>query len=452
MLPGDWNALLMIAASFLVQGPAPPVPARGPDKQGPILTGRIVDEAGRPLPGVKVVLYNGLYTRWKGQETTTGPDGRYRFDPLRSGGMVGDGANGRWDWRTGLRLEHPTHVNADGKSWRDIQVPGIDRREHVQDFRMVPGGRLRGRVLDPKIGKPLRRLDLIIASPDLRRHRFKVDARTDDDGRFVSETLFPGEYVVVANVPELNYRELGRFRIEATQTLKRDFAQDRRAWAIARGISALYGKNRLQELTAFTMTTRETHDDGRTSTTKHEMLLPDRYRRETRDEGDPETLITIVTADGVRQWSRRDGGPPREVELRGLGLVLAHSRAYRRDYLGFFGPRAVLRLEDPDYRITLLDDAEFEGKPVFRVALEKRVPGLWMQMRMSFDLDTGLLLRQEEVREEIETVLADYKEFNVVPVARQSVVKRAGGKVLVRSEIVEYKAEETIAARLFREP
>ena len=64
-----------------------------------------------PLAGVRIVLYSGLATRWKGQETTTDHDGRFRFDPLQTGATIEDRTSGRWDLRPGMRIEHPTHVN-----------------------------------------------------------------------------------------------------------------------------------------------------------------------------------------------------------------------------------------------------------------------------------------------------------------------------------------------------
>ncbi len=60
---------------------------------GPGLQGRIVDEAGQPLRGAKVILYAGIATRWKIAEAETGADGRYRFDSVESS-MVKNPASG----------------------------------------------------------------------------------------------------------------------------------------------------------------------------------------------------------------------------------------------------------------------------------------------------------------------------------------------------------------------
>jgi hypothetical protein len=401
---------------------------------------------------VKVVLYSGLATRWKGQEATTDHDGRYRFDPLRTGAMIKDEPSGRWDYEPGMRLLHPTHISADGKSWWDIRVPGIDRKEHAQDFKMVPGGRLAGRVLDPRTKTPLKRLDLNIGSPTGRNPRFHVYARTDDEGRFTSEPLFPGEYVVDVNSAELCMPVLGKVRIEAKKTLEAEFSQDKLQWAIAEGVTARNGKNRLESLRAFTMTTRETHGDGRTSTTKRFILLPDRYRCETRFDGDDKTLVCIFAADVMKRWYKQDDGNIREVASGGLGLMLERSPAYWRDFLKFFGPRAVLRLVDPEYRLTLLDDAMFGGKAVFGIGLTKRVHRLAMDVRMFFDLDTGLLLKQEDIREGSEIVFGDFKEIQVIPVARKSITKTDAGKTIVRTELIEFKSEATLADRWFQGP
>ncbi len=425
-----------------------PKPEQAPKKQGPILTGRIVDEAGRPLAGAKIILYSGLATRWKGQETTTDREGRYRFDPLETGSMIKAEPGDRWDLRPGMRIEHPTHVSADGKSWWDITVPGIDRKEHVQDFRMVPGGRLAGRVLDPKTRVPLKRLSLNIGSPSKRNSRFHVYARTDDEGRFTSEPLFPGEYVVYVNVTELGMPELGRVRIEAKKTLEKEFSQDKLKWAIAMGVTAHNGKNRLEDLKAFTVTTRETDGNGRKSTVKHFVLLPDRYRSETRYDGDYKTLVCIVAGDVMKQWLRQDGGQVNEIAPWGGRRVPANWR----DSIKFYGPRAVLRLEDPEHRLTLLDDRSVADKAVFGIGLTRAVPGSKLDLQMFFDMDTGLLLKQVNVAEGIGVVFEDFKEIQVIPMAHRITVRTTAGKTIRRTELIEFKAEETLPARLFEEP
>lgn len=195
-------------------------------ERGPALQGRIVDEAGRPLPGAKVILYGGAATRWKVAEAETDADGRYRFDTVRSS-MMGTRDKGRWDYYVGVRVEHPTHVEADGKSWRDIRFPSEPKHVETLDLRLTPAGRVEGIVKDAKTGEPVKGLDLRIESPPGSRGHgatFHAYAKTDDRGRFRTLSLFPGAYDVEANSTTLDYALIGRATVEPGKTAASEFA------------------------------------------------------------------------------------------------------------------------------------------------------------------------------------------------------------------------------------
>ena len=217
-----------VAASLLVclivRGPVAPALAAQTPAQGPILRGRLVDDAGKPVPGVHVVLYGGLAIRFRGQEAITDTDGRYRFDPLKTGApMLGE--HGRGQFYTGVQFKHDTHVPADGTSWRDIRVPTTDRHEEVLDVTMTRGGKIRGVLVDAENGNPLADQSLRLYNGFLQgkeQGEFFVYATTDKDGRFESDPLLPDHYVVDINENDFQgkyrYPKIGKVKVEAGET------------------------------------------------------------------------------------------------------------------------------------------------------------------------------------------------------------------------------------------
>lgn len=446
--PGPARPVNVLAKSGLRPSTIVDAARHGESVASPILTGRIEDEAGRPLAGTKVVLYKGIATRFRGQEATTDADGRYRFDPLRTGAVtVKDESTGRWDFYVGIQVAHPTHVSADGNSWWDIRVPNVDRREQIQNFKMVPGGWLRGRVVDTKTKQPVAGAHLRIHGPPGRRAKFHSYATTDGDGRFTSEPLFPGKYVVDVNSPELRMLVLGEVVIETGKTAVEEFSLDKLSWAIARAMEAHGGSARLEPLKAFTATTRETTDAGKTKmTVKHFIELPDRYRFEIEKDGDDEKSVLILTAGGNRGWSRRDGGAFRALDLQ------AGSPPIWPDDIKFFGPLAVLRIKDGAYRPSLLKDTAFNGRPAFGLSLIKPSRGPISELQMFFDRESGRLVRMDRIAENSESVFAGYQEFNAIPIARKMTLKTKGGAVISESDLIDFKAVDAFDSRLFERP
>lgn len=199
------------------------------DKQAVKLQGLITDETGQPLAKVKVVLYSGIATRGRGQETFTNAKGEYRFDPLETGTSVWseerEGDRPSAYWNTGMEFEHPRYVPADGKSWRDLQIPQKPGHVETLDMKMTPGGKLSGVVLDKKTGEPLAELGLRIYTKSEGKNEqadFFTYATTDKQGRFTSDALFPGRYTIDINDGAFRgvhkYLRLGSVEVPAEKT------------------------------------------------------------------------------------------------------------------------------------------------------------------------------------------------------------------------------------------
>jgi len=176
-----------------------------------VLAGRITDESGRPIEGVKVQLYSGLATRWPGQGARTGPDGRYRFDPLETGAHTLDEAEHVWCWHTGITLEHPDYASPDGSTWWDVTTPIRARQRTTQDFIFARAGRIEGVIQDAE-GFPAGDLDLRIMTE--QEGRGCVYATTDHRGRFSTQGLAPGAYIIQWNAPMADYAELARVTVK----------------------------------------------------------------------------------------------------------------------------------------------------------------------------------------------------------------------------------------------
>ena len=192
-----------------------------------VLHGTLTDEKGDPLPGVKVQLYSGVATRFEGQNATTDSKGTYRFEPLSTGAYFRREKDEPWDFYIGIRLVHDTHVCADGMSWHDITVSTKPGHSQKQDFKMVPGGKVTGTIVDAKTKMPLK-LDLRLLSPvsNDRGHNVKYSAYlpSDENGRFTSPSLFPGEYTIDVNATTLRYPLLGQVKVEAKKTVEVNFS------------------------------------------------------------------------------------------------------------------------------------------------------------------------------------------------------------------------------------
>ncbi|QDT88439.1 carboxypeptidase regulatory-like domain-containing protein [Gimesia algae] len=204
-------------------------PAEKPvPRKKPVLYGRITDTEGKPIPDVEVQLYSGVATRFRGQKTTTDADGKYRFDPLKTGTAIildDTPEDKRAYQHFGVQFHHPQYVPADSQSWRDLNVSLKEPEEKEFNLKMRRGGFIKGTVIDPKTGKPLPKLDLRIGNSFFlknQRNSFMVYATTDDAGQFTTTPLFPGKYLIEINdsdyQDEFRYPKIGSAQVEAGNT------------------------------------------------------------------------------------------------------------------------------------------------------------------------------------------------------------------------------------------
>jgi hypothetical protein len=196
--------------------PSSPTSASAPATQtsGPILEGRIVDEQGQPVPGVKVQAWGGFATRFKGPETVTDADGVYHFAPIQVNSVLEASAVRPASYYVGVQLYHPKLASADGHYWWDIEVPIAAGRVTRRDFTMVPAGGIEGWLTEAATGKPLAKIGLRLSSPGTDRVSYFRYAETDDNGHFLETGLYPGHYVIDLNQTQPWYPVVGEAEIQ----------------------------------------------------------------------------------------------------------------------------------------------------------------------------------------------------------------------------------------------
>ncbi len=158
--PGEYQFVVETAKDARLLSPSFPVDDAGPTEPivinlgpGPegYISGRVTDEAGKPLPGagVEARAPNPVLVSW----TVTDLEGRYRI------GGLGPGSH--------------FLVSASAAGYSEGFVDGMQPSAVDVDLVLGPAALLRGRVLDEATGAPLtefhifgRQLDMDVASPD----------------------------------------------------------------------------------------------------------------------------------------------------------------------------------------------------------------------------------------------------------------------------------------------
>lgn len=167
------------------------------------LSGKITDETGRPLWGVKVSLFGNMDGPAT-QEAVTDVHGEYRFDPVKAQLVKGH-------YYPMLMLQHPTHVSEDGNSHWNLDIPDELGTAVQKDFRFVQGGVVWG-VLRHVMGKPIQmelrfallmdnetdaaKVQATINTGGILRNSYS--ANTDRKGQFLVTGLPAGHYAIQA--------------------------------------------------------------------------------------------------------------------------------------------------------------------------------------------------------------------------------------------------------------
>jgi RNA polymerase sigma factor (sigma-70 family) len=196
--------------------------------------------------------------------------------------------------------------------------------------------------------------------------------------------------------------------------------------------------------------------DGNVTTLEYFVASTAQFRVESQKEGKPDKEISILLEDGLKRWVK--SADEKAVQF-GNGREMPVD--YYHDYVKFFGPRVVLRLKDTDQRISLLDDTKIDDRPVVGVEINKDVSIFKLSLKLYFDEETSLLVKKEETHAPaspsgtyIPTTLyfyKDYKSFDGIQVATKT-KQSNDGKVILETEVADFRAADKLDAKLFEQP
>ena len=209
----------------------PPFPSEYAFKlePGAVAGGRILDELGNPVAGVKVAVSvgNGLkpesgdgrasYHDWLALGTTaatTGADGRWRIDNVPNHRAV----------ELKLLVTHPSYVS--DESWGGLQTEGgvttTMLRAETATLKLKAGVQVRGRVTDPA-GKPIKDAIIVMGDNPYGSSTPKKFV-TDSDGQYRLPVLGPQEMSITAMAPGLA-PQLRKVKLEPGMSAQ-DFRMD----------------------------------------------------------------------------------------------------------------------------------------------------------------------------------------------------------------------------------
>ena len=174
----------------------------GPQQQLPPGTATVqgvvmIQGTNNPVPGAAVEMRKTECGRTGGETltTTSGPDGRFTFEKVRSGNWCIGAA------KAGGSLS-PAEYRQRGYKGRGLAIPIADNQQ-VQDIRLMmpPTGSISGRVLDSD-GEPMGHARVNVMEAFYQEGRKRLYAlnvvQTNDLGEFSLFWLPPGEYYVSA--------------------------------------------------------------------------------------------------------------------------------------------------------------------------------------------------------------------------------------------------------------
>lgn len=161
----------------------PGKPVRITVTPGTAASGRVVDQAGQPVPGAAVRLRPAHQEdeSWSEEDSTpleglSGPDGRFLLSHL---------AAGRYDLQIEREGLSPGRIAG-------LEIPSGSRAVDLGDVRLKAGGFIEGRVLDES-GRPVAGAHIGLSLPMERMNERPPQAETGPDGSFRLKGLARGE-------------------------------------------------------------------------------------------------------------------------------------------------------------------------------------------------------------------------------------------------------------------
>lgn len=184
-----------------------------------VITGRVLDEDGDPVPNVSVQVMRSGYFRGKKQwipagASTTNDLGEYRVHSLapgryllsamyRPGGFMMESTQGGAA-ETYAPTYYPSAASPDSASPVEVTAGAVLRGMDVR-LQKTKTVQIRGRVLDPRTGKGARTAMINLQPKSDTFYMFagrNMSRPYNDKGEFVMSNVTPGSYVVTAMISE----------------------------------------------------------------------------------------------------------------------------------------------------------------------------------------------------------------------------------------------------------
>jgi hypothetical protein len=213
---------------------------------------------------------------------------------------------------------------------------------------------------------------------------------------------------------------------------------------VAKSIHALGGEAKVEKTKAATFKEKGIYygmGDGLPYTGKYAMQFPGQFRMEI--EG-----AFVIVLDGDKGWTKF-GDETKEMEKKSLDVQQTNHRA------GWIA--SLLPLKDKEFKLAVIDGVKVDDKPTVGVKVTR---AHYPEVNLYFDKATNLLVKSEfrtkaeemEFKDvTMEVFYRDYKDYDGVKGPSKLLLMR-DGKKYVEAEVLEYKAEGKLDAKVFAKP
>ena len=234
-------------------------------------------------------------------------------------------------------------------------------------------------------------------------------------------------------------------KVEPPAPKKNQTNEEKLRALIDKVLAAHGGEEKLGKL-KFSEKVKQTQD-GNLTTIEYFVQSPDRFRIELQRKDEASKQIFFLQ-NGMERWTKHPSGKVEKLVLLGAEPPIE----YWLDYVRFFGPRIVLRLKDIDHRLSLLDEVKIDERPAVGVEVNKTVLNSFkLSLRLFFDKETNLLVKQDNVLSAFSVAYSDYKKFDGIPIARE-MMQTVDGKVIIETEVTDFRVVDKLDAKLFEQP